>query len=58
MRGVEDVRTAALADALLEWCRIGAPLFVSDRFLSQAEENSSPTVNRTAYRKVADSVII
>ena len=48
MRGVEDVRTELLADALLERCRIGAPLFVSDRFLSQAEENSSPTVIRTA----------
>lgn len=48
MRGVEDVRTEVLADALLERCRIGVPLFVSDRFLSQAEENSSPPVIRTA----------
>ena len=48
VRGVEDVRTKVLADALLERCRIGAPLFVSDRFLSQVKENSHPTVIRTA----------
>lgn len=48
MRGVEDVQTEVLADALLERCRIGAPLFVSDRFLSQVKEDSHPTVIRTA----------
>lgn len=48
VRGVEDVRTKVLADALLERCRIGALLFVSDRFLSQVKENSHPTVIRTA----------
>lgn len=48
MRGVENVQTEVLAEPLFERYRIGAPLFVSDRFLSQVEENRSPTVIRTA----------
>ena len=48
MRGVEDVQTEVLADALLERCRIGAPQFVSDRSLSPVKEDSHPTVIRTA----------